>query len=73
MAPDQYRAALQHNGLSHAHIARLLGVDRRTSERWAAGTRAIPGPVWRLVLACVWVPGLQSWLENMNGEDGDDA
>ncbi|RWN51356.1 MAG: hypothetical protein EOS04_24070 [Mesorhizobium sp.] len=49
MTPDEYRAALKRLGLSHNRAAPLLGVDLRTSKRWALGERAIPPPLTRLL------------------------
>lgn len=49
MTPYEYRAALQRLGLSHNRAAPLLGVDLRTSKRWALGERAIPPPLARLL------------------------
>jgi hypothetical protein len=42
---DQYRSAIETLGLSQIAAARLLGVDERTSRRWACDERDIPGPV----------------------------
>lgn len=35
MTPDEYREALEALGLTQGEGARLLGVDERTSRRWA--------------------------------------
>src|SRR5262245_21397295 len=45
MTASQYRAAIKRLGLTQRHAAKLLGVDIRTSARWAAGDRAIPESV----------------------------
>jgi DNA-binding transcriptional regulator YiaG len=52
MTPDAYRTALDRLGLTHAEAARMLGVDARTSRRWASGARKVPEPVQRLLWAC---------------------
>jgi DNA-binding transcriptional regulator YiaG len=49
MTPDEYRAALEALGLTQAGGARLLGVDERTSRRWACGEREIPPPAQRFL------------------------
>ena len=49
MTADEYRTALKALGLTQAGAARLLGVDERTSRRWARGEREIPGPVVRFL------------------------
>lgn len=49
MTPDEYRTALDALGLSQAGGARLLGVDERTSRRWACGERDIPPPAQRFL------------------------
>lgn len=49
MSPDDYRAALEKLGLSQVAAARLLGVDDRTSRRWACGERDIPPPAVRFL------------------------
>jgi DNA-binding transcriptional regulator YiaG len=49
MTPDEYRAALDAIGLSQAGGARLLGVDERTSRRWACGERDVPPPAQRFL------------------------
>ena len=45
-----YRANIAHLGLSQVAAARLLGIDARTSRRYASGERPIPPPVARLLL-----------------------
>lgn len=45
MTPDEYRAAIARLGLSQVAAGRLLGVDGRTSQKWALGERAVPPPV----------------------------
>jgi DNA-binding transcriptional regulator YiaG len=42
MTPNQYRKAIEQLGLSQVRAARLLGVDPRTSRRWALEERSIP-------------------------------
>jgi len=49
MTPDDYRAAIERLGLSQVAAARLLGVDERTSRRWACGERDIPPPAVRFL------------------------
>jgi DNA-binding transcriptional regulator YiaG len=49
MTPDEYRKALETLGLTQGGGARLLGVDERTSRRWACGERDIPPPVQRFL------------------------
>jgi len=50
MTPDQYRAAIGRLGLSQVGAAKLLGVDPRTSRRWACGEREVPAPAERFLL-----------------------
>lgn len=45
----EYQAALDKLGLSQLAGARLLGVDDRTSRRWASGERPVPNPVERFL------------------------
>jgi DNA-binding transcriptional regulator YiaG len=49
MTPDEYREALEALGLTQGGGARLLGVDERTSRRWACGERDIPPPAHRFL------------------------
>ncbi len=49
MTSDGYRDALKSLGLTQAGGARLLGVDERTSRRWAIGERDVPPPVARFL------------------------
>jgi DNA-binding transcriptional regulator YiaG len=49
MTPDEYRRAIERLGLSQIAAARLLGVDARTSRRWASGERDIPPPAVRFL------------------------
>jgi DNA-binding transcriptional regulator YiaG len=49
MTPDEYRFAIGHLGLTQAAAAHLLGVDARTSRRWACGERDIPAPAERFL------------------------
>lgn len=49
MTPDEYRTALEALGLTQTGGARLLGVDARTSRRWACGERDVPPPAQRFL------------------------
>jgi DNA-binding transcriptional regulator YiaG len=49
MTPDEYREAIAELGLSQGAAARLLGVDARTSRRWAIGERDVPPPAERFL------------------------
>jgi transcriptional regulator with XRE-family HTH domain len=49
MTGDEYRNAIAALGLQQTEAARLLGVDERTSRRWASGEREIPPPVARFL------------------------
>ena len=42
MTPDQYREALRRLSLTQGKAAALLGVDARTSRKWANGEREVP-------------------------------
>jgi transcriptional regulator with XRE-family HTH domain len=41
MTRNQYRAALERLGLTQSDAAKLLGVDPRTSRKWANGERPV--------------------------------
>ena len=49
MTSLEYRDLLAALGLTQAGAARLLGVDERTSRRWANEERDIPAPVQRFL------------------------
>lgn len=49
MTPDEYRDAIARLDLSQVAAARLLGVDERTSRRWATGEREVPPPAVRFL------------------------
>ena len=49
MTHDEYREAIARLDLSQAAAARLLGVDERTSRRWATGERDVPPPAVRFL------------------------
>jgi DNA-binding transcriptional regulator YiaG len=49
MTADRYREALAALDLSQVGAARLLGVDERTSRRWAIGERDVPPPAERFL------------------------
>jgi hypothetical protein len=49
MTADQYRSALKRVGLSQRGAGVFLGVDERTSRRWAAGDAAVPESVAKLL------------------------
>lgn len=49
MTPHEYRNLLAALGLTQAGAARLLGVDERTSRRWANGERDVPPPAARFL------------------------
>ena len=45
VTPAEFRAALTDLSLSQVGFARIARVDPRTVRKWAAGERAVPGPV----------------------------
>jgi DNA-binding transcriptional regulator YiaG len=49
MTPGEYREVIEALDLTQAGAARLLGVDERTSRRWACGERDIPPPAERFL------------------------
>ena len=49
MSADEYRDAIAQLDLSQAAAARLIGVDERTSRRWATGERDVPPPAERFL------------------------
>jgi transcriptional regulator with XRE-family HTH domain len=49
MTAEEYRAALTALGLTYAGAARLLGVDDRTSRRWANDERKVDPTVARFL------------------------
>ena len=63
VSPDDIRATVEALGLSQQHAARLIGVDPRNMRRWIAGSRAMPEPARRLLLALGEVADLRPWLE----------
>ena len=60
----EYRAAIARLGLTQGGAARLVGVDARTSRRWALGEVPVPGPVERLLWACEQFPALLEALQD---------
>jgi len=42
MTPTQYRAAIKLLGLSQVKAGKFLGVNERTSRRWALGEYDVP-------------------------------
>jgi DNA-binding transcriptional regulator YiaG len=49
VTPDEYRAAIDKLGLSQVAAAKLLGVDARTSRRWASGERDVAATAVRFL------------------------
>ena len=49
MTSGEYRDTIARLDLSQVAAARLLGVDERTSRRWAIGERPVPGPAVRFL------------------------
>lgn len=45
MTPDQYRAAIARLDLSQVRASVFLGIDQRTSRRYASGDATIPHTV----------------------------
>lgn len=56
MTPDRFRRRLEAFHWSHRDIADILGLDDRTTRRWASGAYPIPPDV------AVWLEGLMTWL-----------
>lgn len=59
MNKSEYRSAIASLGLSQAGAARFLGVNERTSRRWACDGDPVPEPVamlLRLMLVVDWKP-----------------
>ena len=69
MTSTDLKATLSRLGLSQAEAARLLGVTPTAVTRWVQGTRAVPGPVVRLVRLVETVPGV---VEDLNANQGLD-
>ncbi len=63
MDATEYRAQIGRLELSQGAAARLVGVDARTSRRWALGEVPVPGAVVRLLWACERDPGLLEALQ----------
>lgn len=49
MTAEEYRDLIAALGLTQVDASILLGVDERTSRRWASGEREIPPPVVRFL------------------------
>ncbi len=49
MTAEEYRDAIAALGLTQVGASILLGVDERTSRRWASGERVIPPPAARFL------------------------
>jgi transcriptional regulator with XRE-family HTH domain len=62
VTPEQYRAALARLGWTQSSAARLLGVNLRTSQRWASGDQDVPPPAEKLLLVAENVPGVTDAL-----------
>ena len=58
MDANAYRAQLARLGLTQQRAAQVLGVDARTSRRYALNERPIPMAVERLLWACEQHPDL---------------
>ncbi len=65
MDATDYRDQIGRLGLTQGGAARLLGVDARTSRRWALGEVPVPGAVQRLLWVCERFPvvleALREW------------
>lgn len=62
MTPAEYRTAIAALGLSQVKAAKALGVDTRTSHRWAAGESKVPKAVELLLKAMLkqpWIAALK--------------
>jgi predicted transcriptional regulator len=49
MSPERYQRLIERLGMSRQSAARFLGVDHRTSERYANGEREVPVAVQMLL------------------------
>lgn len=58
MTPDEMQAALAKLDLSPAALAKLLGVDIRTTRRWATGGKPIPDAIAAQLTAMVAAGGI---------------
>ncbi len=45
----EYRAKIKKLGITDARFARICRVDGRTTRRWSAGDRDVPGPATALL------------------------
>ena len=66
MTQEQYRAALAELGWSQMGAARALGVNPRTSQRWAAGDLPVPMPIKILLMLARTFPGVAEFLIDQN-------
>jgi transcriptional regulator with XRE-family HTH domain len=55
MTNVEFREAIAALGLSQRRAAKLLGVDERTSRKWASGETAISPPAERFLLYLIAV------------------
>ncbi len=68
-----YREQLGRLGLTQTAAATALGVDDRTSRRWATGERSVPGTVARLLWACERDPELLRLLRDEWRDEAEDV
>jgi len=59
---EELRAYRERLGLTVGALARLVGVDTRTAERYLAGTMRIPEPTRRLLVLAERSPECREWL-----------
>jgi len=60
MTPQEYRDALEELGLSIVGAAPVLGIDRRTAQRWAALDGPGPTDTAAILLRMFQIYGVQN-------------
>jgi len=78
MTKAEYRAAIAALGMRQGDVGDLMGVDRRTSRRWANGEVAVPRPVELHLRLLLERPELLPVVRRISGAalggvDGGDA
>lgn len=66
MSPNDYRAALAAIGLTQARLARILGSDKATTNRWSTGFRRVPRSIELLLAAWKAHPELIPQEDNLS-------
>lgn len=65
----EYTKAIRRLGWSQVHAGQMLGIDPRTSRRYASGDLSLPNPLQMLLRVLVNLKRTDEWFVEVTGRE----